>query len=104
MRCDRLAESAAVRHTISLDRVEHERARTTLGSQYWVDFDASFMHFCSGIVVLELDGWRHSVGVTQEGEYLWAKRLPVSYLDPADDQLKAPSTAATTATVQPATA
>src|SRR4051794_32448326 len=38
----------------------------TLGSEYWVAFDESFMIHCSEIVVLTIPGWERSSGVRRE--------------------------------------
>jgi hypothetical protein len=38
----------------------------TLGSEYWVEFDISFMQACSEIRILTLPGWRESRGVQRE--------------------------------------
>jgi hypothetical protein len=57
---------------------------STLGSDYWVDFDESFMHFCSEIVVLKLDGWQDSRGVQREIAFFKAHGRPIRYLEPRE--------------------
>jgi hypothetical protein len=56
----------------------------TLGSDYWVRFDESFMNFCSEMVVLKLMGWETSTGVNREIKYFVGKGLPISYVKPED--------------------
>ncbi|MBV8588966.1 MAG: DUF1937 family protein [Acetobacteraceae bacterium] len=67
--------------THPIDRVlarEHE----TLGSDYWVKFDESFMEVCADIVVFMLDGWQFSAGVQREVLYFSERKRPVYFLDP----------------------
>jgi hypothetical protein len=54
----------------------------TLGSEFWVKFDESFMSFCSEIIVLRLDGWEASSGVSRELAFFRERGLPVTYVDP----------------------
>lgn len=56
----------------------------TLGSDYWVDFDTSFMQFCSEIAVLRLDGWQESRGVQREIAFFKANKRAIRYIEPSD--------------------
>jgi hypothetical protein len=52
----------------------------TLGSEYWVKFDESFMEFCSEIVVVMIDGWDKSSGVAREVKFFRDRGRPVHYI------------------------
>ena len=52
----------------------------TLGSDYWVRFDESFMEFCSEMAVLMLNGWDKSSGVAREIKYFRERGRPIYYL------------------------
>lgn len=41
----------------------------TLGSDFWVQFDQTFMDRCDSFVLLPLDGWQESRGVLREMDY-----------------------------------
>lgn len=48
---------------------------------FWCDFDKSFIERCDGgIIVLTLDGWKESVGVTAEVEFARALGRPIYYV------------------------
>lgn len=47
---------------------------------FWADFDKSFVERCDGgLIVLMLDGWDKSTGVTAEIEFAKSIGLPVYY-------------------------
>lgn len=52
----------------------------TLGSDYWCDFDESFMDACSEMAILTLDGWRESTGIQREIRYFRNKGKPIRVL------------------------
>jgi hypothetical protein len=54
----------------------------TLGSDYWVAFDKTFMDMCSEMLVLQVDGWDQSKGIQREMEYFKAQGKPVNLLVP----------------------
>jgi hypothetical protein len=55
--------------------------------QFWQDFDKTFVARCDGgIIVLMIDGWDKSVGVTAEIEFAKSIGLPVYYATP--EQIK----------------
>jgi hypothetical protein len=56
----------------------------TLGSNYWITFDLSFMQACSELFVLELPGWDKSLGVSREIQFFSEQGLPVHHLKPED--------------------
>lgn len=56
-------------------------ATNTLGSDYWVAFDEAFMDMCAELVVLKLDGWEKSSGVTREIEYFRSANKPIRFIE-----------------------
>jgi len=56
----------------------------TLGSDFWVNFDESFMAHCTQIVVLTLPGWRESSGVAREIEYFKGRGIAPSFVAPEE--------------------
>jgi hypothetical protein len=59
----------------------------TLGSEYWVNFDESFMEFCSDIAVVMIDGWDKSSGVAREVKFFSDRGRPVHYIRYEEDAL-----------------
>ena len=59
----------------------------TLGSEYWVNFDESFMEFCSEIAVVMIDGWDKSSGVAREVKFFRDRGRPVHYIRYKEDAL-----------------
>ena len=57
-------------------------ASNTLGSDFWVAFDEAFMEMCSEIVVIRLEGWQKSRGITREIAYFKDHKKPIRYMDP----------------------
>jgi hypothetical protein len=53
----------------------------TLGSDFWVAFDETFMERCDVFVLLPLDGWRDSNGIKREIEYFRNAGKPLKVLD-----------------------
>lgn len=54
---------------------------------FWSEFDKTFVSRCDGgIIVLMIDGWDKSVGVTAEIEFAKSIGLPVYYASP--EQIK----------------
>lgn len=47
---------------------------------FWEDFDKAFVSRMDGIIVLQIDGWDKSVGVTAEIQFAKENGLPVYYL------------------------
>ena len=56
----------------------------TLGSDYWVGYDAAFMEICSEIIVLRLDGWEKSKGVSSELAFFRQRGRPITFMDPIE--------------------
>lgn len=52
-------------------------------SEAWYGFDHPFMDASAECVVLMLDGWKQSRGVTAEIAYFTAQEKPVRYIEPA---------------------
>ena len=68
-------------HPIDLVLAEEDE---TLGSEYWVAFDESFMLACARIKVLRLPGWEESSGVNREIEFFKQRGVEPEYIDPQD--------------------
>lgn len=68
-------------HPIDLVLADNGR---TLGSEFWVGFDETFMNLCSAIAVLTLPGWRESSGVSREIAHFAARGVTPDYLSPED--------------------
>jgi hypothetical protein len=47
---------------------------------FWEPFDKAFVERMDAVVVLTIDGWKESVGVTAEIEFAKEKNIPVKYL------------------------
>lgn len=52
------------------------------GWEFWKSFDEAMLRKCDELVVLTLDGWRESVGVTAEIELARSLGLEISLTDP----------------------
>lgn len=48
--------------------------------EFWEKFDKAFVSRMDGVIVLELEGWKESTGVTAEIAYAKSLGLPVYYL------------------------
>lgn len=70
--------------TDPLDRVLAGSGKT-LGSEYWVQFDQTFMEACSRMVIAKIPGWDKSKGIAREIKHFEAKGEPVEYLE--EDEL-----------------
>lgn len=57
----------------------------TMGSEYWCDFDEAFMRVCSEMIVLTIQGWQDSRGISREMEFFRAAGKPIRYLSTAAD-------------------
>lgn len=53
-----------------------------LGSEFWMQFDELALRKCDEIVVLMLDGWKESPGVTKEIQIMQDLDKDVTYLHP----------------------
>lgn len=47
-----------------------------------LDFDFSLLLASKGMIVLKIDGWKESYGVSKEIELCHEKSIPIKYLDP----------------------
>lgn len=50
--------------------------------EWWERIDRAFIRHCDGLIVLMLEGWRNSRGVTEEIKYATELQLPIHYLNP----------------------
>jgi hypothetical protein len=64
------------------------RNESTLGSEYWVKFDEAFMHVCSKMIVLMVDGWSESQGIRREIEFFKNLNKEVEFWDPKNKLTK----------------
>ena len=76
-----LNEGKFVFSPISMSHPVAEDASLPTSWEYWLFYDELLLSRCDELIVLMLDGWKESVGVTAEIEI--AKRLgkPISFLD-----------------------
>lgn len=49
---------------------------------FWMAVDRPFMERAYGLVVVGMDGWEHSAGLTKERAYFTAAQKPIYFLDP----------------------
>ena len=63
--------------------IEMAGAENTLGSDFWVTFDESFMDRCDVFALLPLAGWQDSSGIRREIAYFKARGMPLKILDQA---------------------
>lgn len=56
------------------------RCDLSLGWAYWKSFDLKMLEACDELVVLMLDGWRESKGVTAEIAFANEMGIPVNYM------------------------
>lgn len=66
-------------HPIDLVLAENQ---SSMGSDYWCDFDESFMDVCTEMLILTLDGWRGSNGIKREIAYFETQRKKISLMSP----------------------
>jgi hypothetical protein len=52
------------------------------GWEYWEGYDRRILSCCDRIIVLRLEGWEQSTGVTAEIKIGHELRIPVDYIDP----------------------
>lgn len=50
------------------------------GFDFWEKYDRAFMGMCHAAVVLMVDGWQQSKGVTAEIEFMKLRNRPVLYM------------------------
>ena len=58
---------------------------TTVGGtweSHWMNFDSTFLRASTRLVVLQLDGWRESLGVNAEIEEAKRLGIDITYLSP----------------------
>jgi hypothetical protein len=56
----------------------------TLGSDFWAEFDETFMEKCSELVVLQIEGWERSSGIRREIEFFSQADKPISFMQESD--------------------
>lgn len=49
---------------------------------WWESYNSRYLDKCAGVIVLQLDGWRESVGVGTELDFADARDLTVLYMRP----------------------
>jgi len=55
---------------------------------FWFSFDQPIMRLCGKCIVLTLDGWDESVGVTDEIEWFEELSYPIKYINPVGDVMQ----------------
>ena len=50
--------------------------------EYWAAMDEVFIKYCDKVMIIELKGWRKSVGVTAEIKLAKKYNKPVEFIDP----------------------
>ncbi len=65
-----------------IDRIMAGKSNT-LGSDYWVAFDQSFMSVCNNLIVFKIPGWDKSNGVATEIKHFTDAGAKVEYLEPS---------------------
>jgi hypothetical protein len=53
-----------------------------LGWEFWEAFDRAYLTHCHKIIVLKLDGWKESKGVTAELKIAEELGLDIEYMEP----------------------
>jgi hypothetical protein len=48
---------------------------------FWKEYDELFLSKCDALLVLKLDGWERSTGVTAEIDYAKLHEIEITYLD-----------------------
>jgi hypothetical protein len=57
---------------------------STLGSNFWVEFDEAFMDKCSEMIVLQIEGWEQSSGIKREIECFKNAGKPISFMQKSE--------------------
>lgn len=52
--------------------------------EFWKKFDETILDRCDGLIVLMIDGWSKSVGLTAEIDYAIVNHIPIYYIEPGD--------------------
>ena len=50
-------------------------------AKYWESFNFHFLKHCDELRVLMLEGWKESVGISQEIKYAKAVDMPITYVE-----------------------
>lgn len=69
-----IPHSHAIEQSFSDGKVE--------GHVFWLDQDFAILRHASELLVVRMDGWEQSKGVTAEVEFAGQLGIPVSYIDP----------------------
>lgn len=68
-----------ITHTHPID-LHFVREGVNLSSDYWCDFDETFMAVCTEMAILPLPGWESSSGIKRERAYFEARGLPIWFI------------------------
>lgn len=52
--------------------------------KYWREFDYAYLKFCDKLIVVTLDGWRDSMGVTKEIQIAKDLLKPIDFINPEE--------------------
>lgn len=66
--------------------ITHNHPLAVLGSlprgwDFWKEFDLPMLRACHRLLILKLDGWETSVGVTAEANHASLLGMPIDYMD-----------------------
>lgn len=53
-------------------------------SDYWLRHNLAFLSHCDKMYVLQLDGWKESIGVQREIEFATENNIPIEYVTLGD--------------------
>lgn len=56
--------------------------------EYWKRHDTAFLSVSKELIVLTVEGWKQSVGVTAEIEIATTMGIPIRYIDPIEYLIK----------------
>jgi hypothetical protein len=54
--------------------------------KYWEEYDRQMIAACDELIVAKIDGWEQSKGVTAEIKIANLLGIPVSYIEPIEEQ------------------
>lgn len=75
-------------HTLSEVGLSLATAKSTIlpdigfSHEDWIAVDFQYLRCCSSMIVLEIDGWRESRGVTMERNFCGQNSIPVTHMPP----------------------
>lgn len=68
-----------IAHSHPIDRWSGYRPRDP--HRYWLDHDFPFMNHAYGCLVLKMEGWKESAGISEELEFFARENRSIEFLD-----------------------